>query len=84
MPRQVRRTDADLTPVMRGRYGNHHNGAVTTPAIKEGKNMNYKCNKKVFATLEEANAYANAIMRATGEVLIVTTTKQAVTHTYTK
>jgi hypothetical protein len=55
----------------------------TTPK-QEGKNMNYKCNKKVFATLEEANAYANAIMRATGEVLIVTTTKQAVTHTYTK
>jgi hypothetical protein len=46
--------------------------------------MNYKCNKKVFATLEEANAYANAIMRAAGEVLIVTTTKQAVTHTYAK
>ena len=45
--------------------------------------MNYKCNKKVFATLEEANVYANAIMRVTGEVLIVTTTKQAVTHAYT-
>ena len=46
--------------------------------------MNYKCNKKVFATLKEANAYANAILRVTREVLIVTTTKQAVTHAYTK
>lgn len=46
--------------------------------------MNYKCNKKVFATLEEANAYANAIMRTTREVLIVTITKQAVTHICTK
>lgn len=44
--------------------------------------MYYKCNKKVFATVEEANAYANAIMRTIGEVLIVTTTKQTATHTY--
>ena len=46
--------------------------------------MNYKCNKRVFATLEEANRYANAIMRATGEVLILTETRRAVTHTYAK
>ena len=44
--------------------------------------MNYLCNKKVFATLEEANAYANDIMRQTKEVLIVEQTKRKVTHKY--
>jgi hypothetical protein len=44
--------------------------------------MNYLCNKKVFATLEEANGYANMVMRANGEVLLVQETKRIVTHIF--
>lgn len=49
--------------------------------------MNYKVHDskrgKVFATLKEANAYANEILRKTGYVLLVTETKANVTHEYT-
>ena len=37
---------------------------------------------KVFETLEEANAYANEIMRKTGIVYMVHETEKEVTHTY--
>lgn len=50
--------------------------------------MNYKVHDskrgKVFATLEEANGYANDVARKTGYVLLVTETKAKVTHTYGK
>lgn len=48
--------------------------------------MNYKVHDskrgKVFATLKEANAYANEMIRKTGAVFLVTETKAKVTHEY--
>ena len=37
---------------------------------------------KVFATLEEANGYANTAMQFSGVVWAVTETKRKVTHQY--
>lgn len=37
---------------------------------------------KVFATLEEANGYANTAMKYTGVVWLITETKRKVTHQY--
>ena len=37
---------------------------------------------KVFATLQEANAYRNDCMRQTGYVFLVTETSRKVTHVY--
>ena len=37
---------------------------------------------KVFATLQEANAYCNECMRNTGYVFLVTETNRKVTHAY--
>lgn len=48
--------------------------------------MNYKVHDskrgKCFASLAEANAYCNLILRETGIVLTVTETRGKVTHTY--
>lgn len=38
---------------------------------------------KVFATLEEANAYRNFLIQATRIVYTITETKRQVTHIYT-
>ena len=50
------------------------------------KTTNYKVhsggNGKVFATLEEATAYANEILRVHRELVAVTETRAAVTHIY--
>jgi hypothetical protein len=37
---------------------------------------------KVFATIEEANAYANEMLKRSGYVFAVTETKRNVTHVY--
>ena len=37
---------------------------------------------KVFATLQEANAYRNDCMRQTGYVFLVTETSRKITHTF--
>ena len=37
---------------------------------------------KVFATLQEANAYCNECMRKTGYVFLVTETNRKVTHVF--
>lgn len=37
---------------------------------------------KVFATMAEANAYANDIIRNSGVVCLVTETRRKVTHIY--
>ena len=39
-------------------------------------------NGKVFATLQEANAYCNECMRNAGYVFLVTETSRKVTHTF--
>ncbi len=48
--------------------------------------MNYKVHDgkrgKVFASLSEANGYANEIAAKTGYILLVTETTAKVTHTY--
>lgn len=48
--------------------------------------MNYKVHDskrgKVFATLEEANAYRNEIIHKTGYVYAISETKAAVTYVY--
>jgi len=48
--------------------------------------MNYKVHYgkrgKVFATLAEASAYANEIMRRFGVIVAVTETKARATHIY--
>ena len=50
------------------------------------KTTNYKVHSggrgKVFATLEEATAYANEILRVHRELVAVTETRAAVTHIY--
>ena len=42
--------------------------------------MNYLVDKKVFATLSEANAYANWYLKQTRIVLAVLATNRKVTH----
>lgn len=37
---------------------------------------------KVFATLEEANAYRSDVINQTGRVYLITETKRQVTHIY--
>ena len=47
--------------------------------------MNYLVHYKrglVFATLEEASAFCDEVMRKTGYVLCITETKRKVTHIY--
>ena len=48
--------------------------------------MNYQVgegrNARVFPTMEEANRYANEIIRVTKEGLIVTETTRGITHCY--
>ena len=44
--------------------------------------MNYLCNKKVFATIQEANGYANLIMKHSKQVLIVTQINRKITHVF--
>lgn len=44
--------------------------------------MNYLCGKYVFATIDEANAYANYVIKHTRVVLGVFKTNRKVTHTF--
>lgn len=44
--------------------------------------MNFICNKKVFATAEKAEAYADEYRKKTGIFLAVEHTNKKVTHVY--
>ena len=60
---------------------------VDYQSIKGGTEMNYVVQDhtkrgKVFATLDEANAYRNECIQKTGYVYCITETNRKVTHIY--
>lgn len=63
------------------------NNKYIVSTYEGGENMNYLVHDhtkrgKVFATLEEANAYRSDLIAATGRVYLITETKRQVTHIY--